>query len=667
MVQKIVITTLLIVCSYNFFYAQLIFKKSEEINYINYNSSNSTIISNTAFNDTVFESLREPNQLVREPKGVSDKLEIEGHYVFYTAIQSPTNSNYWLCMERTIMGTAFKLYLYNKNVNTKKVIIENKSTEATYAYRPVAWSNNSDVVYIEKIVLDDAYEHEGIFELNLLSGTLKELGITGKYMTTPILMPNKKQFMYLATSAIERDLVHGVADKLMNYTIQTEEETLVSEDLNVPYSILGLYLKESDLSLVSNQTMINPTQINFKLPYVIGKSYCVTRDGSIAPTGPIGSSSSCTNLGPHSYPAALDFDTPNNLNEKVLAVAAGTVTSVLNSGSSGYGKHLIITHADNYRTLYAHFFSIAVTQGQVIQKGCYLGFEGTTGGSSGDHIHLEYEYPGGSGNLYPVFDECNCIPHRGYNYTSGNVQNPCTSTSTVTGGPSNDICSNAKILIPSPSCNNTAGTVENSTPSGLTKPSCDASTSPSLKDVWYKFVATAPSATITLMPSAQMDAVIALYTSCSSSASELNCTDLGGGVGVVEKISSNNLTVGTTYYIRVYDYGTQDPTTSTFNICVQVPITTQLNENEISNSINVYPNPFTKSATLLIENTTIWGDEITIKINDVLGKEAFMKIAKLSANEAYKFEIERGELPSGVYLMSVSNDNNFIVKKIIIE
>ena len=247
MLQKIVVTILFIMCYCNFFYAQLIIKKGEEINYIKYNSSSntkSTVVSNIAFEDSILPALREPNQFVREPMGVSDKLEIAEHYVFYTAIQSPSNNNYWLCMERTIMGTAFKLYLYDKSLNSKKTIIENKSKEATYAFRPLAWSDNSDIVYIEKTVLDDAYEHEGIFALNLLSGELKELEITGKYMTTPILLPNKEEFMYLATSATERDLVHGIADKLMMYNIQTKKETIISEDLGVSYSILGLYLKE---------------------------------------------------------------------------------------------------------------------------------------------------------------------------------------------------------------------------------------------------------------------------------------------------------------------------------------------------------------------------------------------------------------------------------------
>ena len=68
-----------------------------------------------------------------------------------------------------------------------------------------------------------------------------------------------------------------------------------------------------------------------------------------------------------------------------------------------------------------------------------------------------------------------------------------------------------------------------------------------------------------------------------------------------------------------------------------------------------------------MNNPIVWGDEITIKINDLLGKEVFNKQVKISVKESYTFEIERGELPSGAYLMSVFNDNNFIVKKIILE
>lgn len=140
--------------------------------------------------------------------------------------------------------------------------------------------------------------------------------------------------------------------------------------------------------------------------------------------------------------------------------------------------------------------------------------------------------------------------------------NSCGGTTTV----ANDNCADATTLTSNASCVNTAGDVSAATASGVAQPSCDAFASPALSDVWYKFTATSTSHTITITPSASFDAVVALYTSCSGG--EIGCADSGGGSGVAETINATSLTIGSTYYIRVYDYGSVAPTTTTFDICV---------------------------------------------------------------------------------------------------
>jgi len=135
--------------------------------------------------------------------------------------------------------------------------------------------------------------------------------------------------------------------------------------------------------------------------------------------------------------------------------------------------------------------------------------------------------------------------------------------------PTNDNCSASVSLTPNTTCVSTAGSITNATISGLAKASCDVSSSSSLKDVWYKFTATASTSTVTLTPSSGLDGVLSLYTSCSSG--QIGCSDNGGGPGGIEKINASGLTVGSTYYIRVYSYGSATPSTSTLNICVTAP------------------------------------------------------------------------------------------------
>jgi murein DD-endopeptidase MepM/ murein hydrolase activator NlpD len=58
-------------------------------------------------------------------------------------------------------------------------------------------------------------------------------------------------------------------------------------------------------------------------------------------------------------------------------------------GNYGYGNHIIIIHANGYASLYGHLSGFAVSSGTAVAKGQKIGFEGSTGFSSGPHLHFE--------------------------------------------------------------------------------------------------------------------------------------------------------------------------------------------------------------------------------------------------------------------------------------
>jgi peptidase M23-like protein len=93
---------------------------------------------------------------------------------------------------------------------------------------------------------------------------------------------------------------------------------------------------------------------------------------------------------------ALDFDTPNyGAAEPVVAALAGKVKYVKtgcvagdkNCGG-GFGNHVRLAHGGGYFTIYAHLSSVNVATGDLIGRGQLLGHEGTTGNSTGDHVHF---------------------------------------------------------------------------------------------------------------------------------------------------------------------------------------------------------------------------------------------------------------------------------------
>ena len=90
------------------------------------------------------------------------------------------------------------------------------------------------------------------------------------------------------------------------------------------------------------------------------------------------------------------IDIPANGGTPILAAKSGQViTSVKGSGAYwSYGNYVVIDHGNGNSTLYAHMSSRAVSEGQMVKQGQVIGYVGTTGNSTGNHLHLEIRVNG---------------------------------------------------------------------------------------------------------------------------------------------------------------------------------------------------------------------------------------------------------------------------------
>lgn len=73
----------------------------------------------------------------------------------------------------------------------------------------------------------------------------------------------------------------------------------------------------------------------------------------------------------------------------VLAADSGTVVTAGWPDNSGYGNRVVIDHGNGYRTLYGHLSKVNVAVGQTVKRGNVVGLEGSTGRSTGPHLHFE--------------------------------------------------------------------------------------------------------------------------------------------------------------------------------------------------------------------------------------------------------------------------------------
>lgn len=121
--------------------------------------------------------------------------------------------------------------------------------------------------------------------------------------------------------------------------------------------------------------------------------------------GPISQGYGCT---PYTF-EMYDPNCPSRHFHTGIDIAAGCGANIHASAggyayayysSWGFGYHVIIVHGNGWTTLYGHMSYIGVGGGQWVGRGQYIGNEGSTGNSTGCHLHFEIDRNGNSVNPY---------------------------------------------------------------------------------------------------------------------------------------------------------------------------------------------------------------------------------------------------------------------------
>ena len=111
---------------------------------------------------------------------------------------------------------------------------------------------------------------------------------------------------------------------------------------------------------------------SYQMPFPCGQAWTGTSRASHSPSS-----------------KAIDWNRPDDDGDVVVSSGPGTVTIANKTGKTGYGRYVQVTHAGGESTLYGHLSSVVVDVGSTVDQGTLLGYVGSTGNSTGPHLHYE--------------------------------------------------------------------------------------------------------------------------------------------------------------------------------------------------------------------------------------------------------------------------------------
>ncbi len=98
-----------------------------------------------------------------------------------------------------------------------------------------------------------------------------------------------------------------------------------------------------------------------------------------------------------SFHGGIDITGGGIYGKPVYASRSGTVIAAI-WGTTGYGRYVVIDHGGGYTAIYAHCSNLTVSKGQSVSKGQQIANVGSTGNSTGPHLHFEIRYNGAKQN-----------------------------------------------------------------------------------------------------------------------------------------------------------------------------------------------------------------------------------------------------------------------------
>lgn len=190
-------------------------------------------------------------------------------------------------------------------------------------------------------------------------------------------------------------ILHKVTKGETIYSISKRYQADAQSMIDYPFNSFS---DDETFALAAGQSIIVPDGVmpNEKL-WSPGQQYVARRTPDAGAVSAVGAfvwpTSGNISQGFRWYHQAIDI--ANKAAPAILAADAGKVMTAGWPDNVGYGNRVIIDHGNGYKTLYAHLSKVYVSVGQSVNRGDQIGQMGSTGRSTGIHVHFEV-YKGGT-------------------------------------------------------------------------------------------------------------------------------------------------------------------------------------------------------------------------------------------------------------------------------
>ncbi len=213
-----------------------------------------------------------------------------------------------------------------------------------------------------------------IFEKVISSGT--------SYYKYYAILENSQEKYYVETYEEAEKIINSLKEQNsenkddVSYVLKYEKE--LKEFTGIEATVAGLYKEEK---VVKKKNKVNTTKNMDYTETALGISLIQPVTGTIT-----------SRFGRRSGGRHTGLDIANSTGTPIRAVADGTVTYSAYKGN--YGRMIVIQHTNSVETYYAHCSKLYVSEGQKVKQGDIIGAVGSTGNSTGPHLHLEIRVNG---------------------------------------------------------------------------------------------------------------------------------------------------------------------------------------------------------------------------------------------------------------------------------